>query len=321
MSDDTTVAPDPEPLPQPGPTPEPESKPAPEPVPAPVPAGPAPEPVPAPDPHAAASGPVAAGPGKARKATAVLGQVVGIVGTVACLALIVGVLFGRGWATSAVSDVVANVDAAVERAEPLLDNAAAGVDAVAQRAAETAAAAEAVAVDPNATPEALQRVLDRLGSVSQRYLELRTEYAGAREQVVSALDRLSVITRIVPGVSVPQGPVDALAGLDGTARGLDARVIALIDAGAKVQELNLTAAAVAEKARDVEAGLVPVSAGIEEVDGRLATLQAEVARLGDTVNSVVTVVAVVLILVLLYLALLHVVLFRSSRRARGGAAA
>ncbi len=265
-------------------------------------AAPAPAPVPEP-----------AGPGKTRRASGLLGQVVGIVGMVVCLALVVGVLLGRGYVMGAASTVAGALDAAVARAEPLLDKAATKVETVAQRAGEAAAAAEAIALDPNATPAGLQAVLDRLGAVSLRYLELRGTYAGAREQVVSVLDRLAVIDRFVPGVSVPQGPIDALASLDDKARAVDAPIVGLIDAGVAVQAVNATAGAIAEKARAVEAGLGEITTGINDVQGRLENLRAEIARVADTVSTLVTVIAIVLIVVLLYLTLLHLVLFRSSR--------
>ena len=273
----------------------------------------------APGPATAASAP--AGPGRTRRATGLLGQVVGIVGIVVCLALIVGVLLGRGWATEAVSDVAGSLDAAVARTEPLLETAVTAVSTITQQAGETAAAAEAVAADPAATPEALQRVVDRLGAVSQRYLEFRGKYAGAREQVVSALDRLGLITRFVPGVSVPEGPVDALAGLDERARELDARVMGLIEAGGAVQGINAAAAAIAEKARQVEASLGTLTAGLTEVQARLDGLRAEIAGLAETVNTIITIAAIVLVIVLLYIALLHLVLFRASRAREGGRAA
>ena len=219
MSDDTTVTPSDEPAATPIDVRAP---------------GPASAPVPAP-----------ARPGKGRRATGILGQVVGIVGVVVCLALIVGVLLGRGWATDTVNDVAGSLDAAIARVDPVLATATGSIDALAGRAGEVATAAEAIAGDPNATPQALQGVLDRLGAVSAGYLELRGTYGGAREQVVSALDRLALIDRFVPGISVPQAPIDALASLDGSIRALDGRVMALIEAGAAVQAIDATASAIA----------------------------------------------------------------------------
>jgi methyl-accepting chemotaxis protein len=245
-----------------------------------------------------------------------------MVGIVVCLALVVGVVLGRGWVAGAVTDVAGSIDAAVARTEPLLGTASDGIAKVATAAGEAAAAADRIATDPNATPQALQTVLERLGAVSQRYLELRSTYAGAREQVVSALDRLAIVDRFVPGVSVPQGPIDALAALDERARALDAQVVGLIDAGAAIGAVNSTAAAIAEKAHAVEAGLGTISASVDDVEARLANLRSEIAHVADTVSSLLTVIALVLVVLLLYLALLHLVLFRSSRgHARGNVAA
>jgi hypothetical protein len=145
------------------------------------------------------------------------------------------------------------------------------VDIVAQKAGEAATAAEAIAVDPNAGPAALQAAMERLGIVAARYLELRGTYAGAREQVVSALDRLTAMVRFVPGASAPQGPIDALASLDAKAQSLDAAVMGLIDAGSSVQAVNTAAGAIAEKARAVETRLGDISVAIGDVQGRLET--------------------------------------------------
>ena len=259
--------------------------------------------------------PAASRPGasRGRRVAGRAGQVVGILGIIASLALVVGVLVGRGWVAERVDGVAATLDAAVARALPLVDRAQATVGDIAVRVGETAAAAEVVAVDPAATPEALQRVLARLSALSQRYLDLRGTYAGVREEVVSALDRLTLLTRFVPGVSVPQGPVDALAALDERARTLDGGIMQVVEAGAAVNAVNQTAQAIADKARGVESSLAGVTEGLDQIEARLATLRAEIAGLASTITSVVTIVAVVLVLLLLYGAFLHWVLFRSSR--------
>jgi methyl-accepting chemotaxis protein len=256
-----------------------------------------------------------------RRATGIVGQVAGIIGIVVSLALIVGVLYVRGWGTDTVTEVAANVDAAIARTEPMLETAAAKVDEVAQRVGEVAAAAEAVSLDPNATPAALQGILDGLAAVSERYTELRTGYAAAREQVVSILDRLALVDRLIPGIDIPEGPVDALASLDERARAIDAQIMELIDAGLAVQGVNRAAAAIAEKARQVEAGLGTLAAGVEEVGVRLDELRADIADIASTVNTVITILCVALVLLLLYMALLHWVLFRSSRGYGRGASA
>jgi uncharacterized phage infection (PIP) family protein YhgE len=299
MTEETTVVPVPAPV----------AEGTPEPVP-----GPAPAPVPEPAAQQAAA--VAAAPhkaGKRRRATGTIGQVAGIIGIVVSLALVVGVLYVRGWSTDTVTAVAANVDAAIAKAEPMLETAATTVDQVSQRAADVATAAEAVALDPNATPAALQGILDKLATLAQRYTEFRTGYASAREQVVSVLDRVALLDRLIPGFDVPQGPIDALKGLDEKARAIDTQITGLIDAGLAVQAVNTTASAIAEKARQVETGLGTIGAGIAEVQTRLNTLQSDIANIAATVNTVITILCVALILLLVYMAFLHWVLFRSSR--------
>ena len=281
---------------------------------------PVPDPAPVTIPDPVAPAPPRAG--KGRRATGIVGQVAGIVGIVVSLALIVGVLYIRGWGTETVTEVAANVDAAIARTEPILETAAATVDQVSQRVGDVATAAEAVALDPDATPAALQGILDRLAAVSERYTELRTGYAGAREQIVSILDRLALIDRLIPGFDIPEGPVDALAGLDENARAIDAQIMQLVNAGLAVQAINTTAAAIAEKAHQVEAGLAQIAAGIDEVGVRLDELRTEVSSIAATVNTVITILCVALVLLLAYMALLHWILFRSGRGyARGPSAA
>lgn len=287
---------------------------------------PVPDPAPVttaePAPAAESVAPAPPHPGKGRRATGIVGQVAGIVGIIVSLALIVGVLYIRGWGTETVTEVAANVDAAIARTEPMLETAAATVDQVSQRVGDVATAAEAVALDPDATPAALQGILDRLAAVSERYTELRTGYAGAREQIVSILDRLALIDRLIPGFDIPEGPVDALAGLDENARAIDAQIMQLVNAGLAVQAINTTAATIADKARQVEAGLEKIAAGIDGVGVRLDELRAEVSSIAATVNTVITILCVALVLLLAYMALLHWILFRSGRGyARGPSAA
>lgn len=295
MTEETTVVPVPDPAPTPPAASAPASAPASEP--APVASAPAPAPR----------------PGKGRRATGIIGQVAGIVGIIVSIALIVGVLFLRGWSTDTVTEVAANVDAGIARVDPLLETAGSTVDQVAERVGDVAAAADAVALDPNATPAALQGVLDRLAGVSEKYTELRTGYAGAREQIVSVLDRLALVDRLVPGFDIPEGPVDALTALDEKARALDAQIMQLIDAGLAVQAVNKAAAAIADKAHQVEAGLDTIATGIDEVGVRLDQLRTEISSIAGTINTVITLLCVALILLLAYMALLHWVLFRSSR--------
>jgi methyl-accepting chemotaxis protein len=159
----------------------------------------------------------------------------------------------------------------------------------------------------------IQGLLDRLAALLARYTEFRSTYAGAREQIVSILDRLALIDRLVPGFEIPEGPVDALAGLDETARAIDTQVMQLIDAGLAVQGVNATAAAIADKAHQVEAGLDRIAAGIDEVGVRLDELRARVTSITSTVNTVITILCLALVLLLAYMALLHWILFRSSR--------
>ena len=48
----------------------------------------------------------------------------------------------------------------------------------------------------------------QVANLQNRYLEFRKTYADVRETAVTALDRLKVIDRLVPGFDIPQEPID-----------------------------------------------------------------------------------------------------------------
>jgi hypothetical protein len=299
MTDETTVLPDPAPGPAPSP--------------APVPAG-------SPPPVAAPPAPAQTRAGR-RRATGTVGQVAGVAGIVVSLLLVVVVIVGRGWAIDQVTSVAATVDGAVAKALPIVDTAQAKITDVETRVGEAATAAEAIAANPNATPALLQGVLQRINDVSGSYMELRNGYAGFREQVMSALARLQAIDRIVPGIDIPQGPVDALTTLDERIQGLDAQVMGLLSITENLDVINTAAGTIAEKARSVETLLGTITDALTRVETGLTNLQAEIASTSATITNLITIVSVVLVLLLLYIVLLHVVLFRSARSYARAAAA
>jgi len=243
------------------------------------------------------------------------GQVAGVVGVVICALLIIALLFARAWAGDRIDETAASIDASLAKGVPLLEAAAANVDAVSAQIVGVAEAAEAVAARPNPAPALVEALSSRLAGLSESYLELRTTYADARETIVGAIDRLLLLERLIPPFTVPREPLEALAAADARVREMDARVqeiLAAPGAGA-VREV---ASAVAETARGVESGLADVSAGIDDASTQLADVRAEIAETADTANLAITVLSVALILGLLYSALLHVVLFRSAREIR-----
>ena len=248
-----------------------------------------------------------------RRAASLTGQAVGVIGIVVSLALVAAVLLGRGWLVGQVDETTGAIDAALARTVVLVDDAGATVGDVAGRVAEVGAAADAVAVDPAATPEAVQQLLSRVNALSERYLSLQAAYQGLREDAVSALDRLQLLDRLLPGLSVPEGPVDALAALDERAQSLDAGVMQLITAGAAVGAANDAARAIADRSRAIEAGLGSVQDALGAVRERVEGLRTSIADFADRLSALITIGALVIMLLLLYIAFLHLVLFRAGR--------
>jgi hypothetical protein len=242
-------------------------------------------------------------------------QTAGVVGIVVCLALIVGVILLRGWAIDRVDGIAGKVDAGIAKGVPLIDAASTRVTEVSARVGLVANAAAARAADPGPAPVLVQTLQSAIASASDRYLALRAGYADARETVVSALDRLNTIDRLVPAISIPEGPVDALAALDARARELDASVMEIIDADPGIGS-GQAAAAIADKASQVEAKLQQVTTALTEAKTRLTDLRAEVQAKADQVKNLITLGTLVAILVLVYSILLHWVLFRSGRQMR-----
>jgi methyl-accepting chemotaxis protein len=265
------------------------------------------------DVSAATPAPAASPANRRRRATGTLGQVVGVAGIVVSLLLIVLVILGRGWAVEQIDAVATTVDGAIAKAMPMVDNAQGKVSDVEDRVAEVAGAAEVIAANPNATPQLLQGVLQRLNDLSATYLELRDGYSGFREQVMTALSRLQTIDRLIPGIDIPEGPVDAIATLDERIQSLDATVMEVINAAQNLDAINTAAATIAEKARAVETLLGDVSGALARVETGLTNLQADIDSTAATITTIVTAVSVLLVLLLLYIVLLHIVLFRSSR--------
>jgi hypothetical protein len=246
-----------------------------------------------------------------RQAAGAAGQAAGVIGIVVCLLLIVGVILARGWLVDQVTGIEGSLDSAVAKGITLTDDASSRVSQVSGRVGAIADAASALSTNPNPAPELTQALLGQLSGVSDRYLALRQSYAGAREVVVSGVDRLQTLDRLLPFFSLPQGPVDALQSLDTKAKSLDAAIMDMLNApGANA--VNAVAGKVAEGASNAEATLTQVAADLNGLSARLGGLQTNIAAKADQARTTITLVALLFIAGLLYLAFLHVVLFRSS---------
>jgi ABC-type uncharacterized transport system permease subunit len=151
-------------------------------------------------------------------------------------------------------------------------------------------------------------------------MELRATYGDFRQTVTGALDTLQTMSRLIPGFSIPQGPVDALAKLDAAVTALDTKIMGVADAIPATGPISAAATALGTTASDITTGLQSLTATIDDAQARLVDLQTQLATTADSINTAITVGSLVLVLVLLWVAVLHWVLFRTGRRLRAEAA-
>jgi phage shock protein A len=271
-------------------------------------AAPAVEPIPAPGPAA----PPPAGVSRRNRVLGLTAQTAGVIGIVLFVALAVVMLLGRGWATSTVDDISAGVDAKMAQAAPLINDASAKVSEINGRVGALTDAANALAAQAAAGPNLLGGLRDQLANLQNRYLEFRQKYSALRETATTALDRLKVIDRLIPGFDIPQEPIDALAALDSRMQELDAKIM---DVSAAITDgpVQKVAGVVAEKAATLQAGLTKVTSALDAAQTRLAELRAQVASTASTINTVISIGSLLLFLLFLYFALLHYVLFHVGR--------
>jgi hypothetical protein len=305
VTDELDTAPLPDPVPAPEAAAAPEAVAAAEPVAAAVPAI---EPAPAPAPVA----PPPAGVGKRNRVLGLTAQVTGVIGIVLFVALAVVMLLGRGWATSTVDDISAGVDAKMAQVQPLIDDASTKVSEINGRVGALTDAANALAAQATTDTGLLGGLRDQLANLQNRYLEFRQKYSDLRETATTALDRLQVIDRLIPGFDIPQEPIDALTALDARLQELDTKIM---DVSAAITDgpVQKVAGVVAEKAALLQEGLTKGTAALAAAQTRLAELRVQVASTADTINMLISIGSILLFVLFLYFALLHYVLFHVGR--------
>jgi prefoldin subunit 5 len=264
----------------------------------------------------ATSAPAASSHHRRNRRLGLAAQVAGVVGIVVCLALAAGVLMGRGWATDTVSTVSATIDAKLAKAVPVLDTASSKVSEIAGRVGAVADAANALADRPAPSSELLQGLMGAVTSVSDRYLELRATYGDLKESVTGALNGLQTLERLIPGFSIPQGPIDALAKLDAAVTDMDAKIMGLTSAIPASGPVDMVATAIATKVTEVQTKLQDLSGVITDAQTKLQDLQTQLASAESSINTAISLGSIGLILVLLWVAVLHWLLFRTGRQMR-----
>jgi hypothetical protein len=120
----------------------------------------------------------------------------------------------------------------------------------------------------------------------------------------------------VPAFAIPQGPVDALSALDTRLKEFDSKVNGLITIDPGQGPVNQAAAAIAQKAGEIDTRITDLQSGIGDVQQRVSTLRTKLSDTAGTIKLGVTLGAVGTFFLLLYLAFLHWVLFRHSGEIR-----
>ena len=246
------------------------------------------------------------------------GEVLGVIGMVVCIALIIGLVLARNWLTGTVDQAAAAVDGGLNTAVTVLDTVSSRVGEVETRVTEVNGAANALATDPNPAPALSDALAAKLAPLSEKYVSLRTAYAGIREKIVSVVDRLHLLDSLVPGISIPQGPVDALQTLDTKAQAFDSAVSGLLGTTPGAGAANAFGAAVAKATANVGATLQDVSASLTDMNGQVQDLRSEVKAKADQVNLIITFATMIMIALVAYLLFLNWVLFSSSKHLRAG---
>lgn len=268
----------------------------------------------------ASTAPAVTDAGRRDRALGRTGQVVGVLGVVVSLALIIVVLLGRGWLVNRTDEIAGTVDGALAHGVTLVDTTSTRVSEISGRVGAVVDAAQALSTNPNPAPGLSDALSAQLQPIQDRYLALRSSYTDVKTTVVSASDRLQTLDRLLPFISLPQGPADALQALDAKVQDIDAKVSDLFTTPGS-GAVNAIAAGVATRASNLQTGLESVTANLDDVSARITTLRADVQAKADQVRLLINLGSLVLVVLLLYLAFLHWVLFRAgSGRRRPGAA-
>jgi hypothetical protein len=283
------------------------------------PATPAPVPASAPAPGPVGQPAEASPAAKPRRTMGRAGQTVGVIGLIVSVVLAIATLGGTVWLTGQINDVSAQADARLAEGGPVLDTLSVKIGDIKSVVDEVVAAADAVAGTAAPSEGIVATLRDKLDSLAARYAELRQSYTNLREQVLGAVRTLELLGRVVPGFSIPQGPLDALTTLDSKIQELDSTISGVLGTDFATAAQQQTAAVVSEKVGKISAALDGLLGVISNVQAKLDSARADIAAAVSQLVTVITVGGIVLALIFLYMAFLHWVLLRTSRAVgRGG---
>ncbi len=252
--------------------------------------------------------------GTSKRGLGRLAQVVGIIGAIASIAIVLGLLVGRSWVEDRWGEVLATGDRGIAKVTAGAETIASALD---ERAAEVSAIAEkarGIAAEPAPVADALVGIIGELTGVSDRYANLKERYLDLREKAETAVDLVHTIDRLVPAFDVPQGPLDVLGRIDEGLTTVDGIVSAIGEAGAASGEVKATATTIAEKGDELAAGLTNAAATVRELGTGADSFAGEIAAAGTRVTSLLGVVMLALALVFVWSVVLHGALWSLGRR-------
>jgi hypothetical protein len=133
-----------------------------------------------------------------------------------------------------------------------------------------------------------------------------------RSTITSAIGAAQTIGKLIPGIDIPQEPIDKLNELDARFTELDSTIMGVINAIPADGSVTTAVTGLADKIAGVETKISDVSTALSDASARVETLRTDVASLADTVDLGITIGTLGAILLLAYMVLLHWVLFRWS---------
>ena len=234
-------------------------------------------------------------------------QLVAMAGIVLCLAVILGIWFGRGFIQGGLDDVAATVDSGFERGIAATAAVSERIDAAAARLETIAGDARELAESQRPEATRLVALQARLGQFADGYREIRTRYGEVRENVAEAMASIQRIARIVPGVEVPEGPGEALEAMDARLQDLDQRISGLWPG--EPEPADEEASRLADAAAGIRDAVGGASSAVDGLSEGLASAQARANDGVERIGGLIVIGAAALSIVFVWVLMLNVALW------------
>jgi methyl-accepting chemotaxis protein len=252
-----------------------------------------------------------AAPRRSRRAFAV--KIAGIVGIVACAALIVALWIGRGAVASSLDGLASDVSGGFDRA-------IAATDAVATRLGDAASSMKSIDADAtelastaSPSPDRFAGIQARLAAVGDQYRQLRLRYADIRENVVALSSRVQQVARLIPGQRIPEGAGDRLRAVDEKLTAIDDALTSTFGSIGQGEVSSAAAQKLADGAAKVDAAITAGAAAVQGISTRLDTAQSNADDAVDGIQTLLLIAAVAISILLLWVLLLNVALWLLGR--------